>query len=118
MLIIQVTLSCFIMMLLDGLWLALVAKAHYYAAYSGMMRLEAGKLLPIWPAALMVYVLLVFGLNYYGLSHAKLSAGQAIWQSAIFGWVVLGLFVSMKLLMVFNGIFMVLNGLLMVVHGF
>lgn len=92
MLMIQVVLSCMIMMLLDGLWLTLVAKAHYYAAYSSMMRLEAGKLLPIWPAAFMVYVLLVFGLNYYGLSYAKISCWQAIWQSAIFGWVVYGIY--------------------------
>ena len=92
MFVIQVIVSCLVMMLLDGLWLGFIAKAHYYAAYSSMMRFEAGKLLPIWPAAFMVYVLLVFGLNYYGLSHAKMSSWQAIWQSALFGWVVYGVY--------------------------
>ena len=88
----QLALSCLIMMLLDGIWLTVLAKAHYYAAYSSMMRLEAGILSPIWPAAFMVYVLLIFGLNYYGLSHAKIGIWQAIWQSAIFGWVVYGVY--------------------------
>jgi uncharacterized membrane protein len=90
--IIQVLISFIVMMLLDGLWLTFIAKTHYYAAYSSMMRLEAGTLSPIWPAAFLVYVLLVFGLNYYGLSHAKDSFWQGIWQSALFGWVVYGVY--------------------------
>jgi uncharacterized membrane protein len=92
MLIIQVLISAFVMMLMDFTWLSIIAKPHYYEAYGSMMRLVDGKLLPIWPAALMVYVLLVFGLNYYGLSDAKNSSWSAIWQSMLFGWVVYGVY--------------------------
>ncbi len=88
----QYLLSMIVMMLLDGIWLGFIAKSYYYQAYGHILRLENDQLQPIWWAAFLVYVLLVFGVNFYGLSYAKESIFTAVWRSALFGLVVYGVY--------------------------
>lgn len=88
----QYFLTLLIMMLLDGVWLGVIAKSYYYASYGHILRLENNQLQPIWWSALMVYAFLVFGIHYYGLSYAKISWNSAIGHAALFGLVVYGVY--------------------------
>jgi uncharacterized membrane protein len=89
---VQFLLSFLVMMGLDGVWLGWIAKKHYYEAYGHVLRIENQQLQPIWWSALMVYVLLVFGVYYYGLSYAKESTLSAVLHSALFGLIVYGVY--------------------------
>lgn len=88
----QYILTLFTMMLLDAIWLGVIAKSHYYAAYGHILRLENNQLQPLWWSALLVYAFLVFGIHFYGLSYAKISWTSAIGHAALFGLVVYGVY--------------------------
>lgn len=89
---IKVIISAVVMMGLDGLWIGLVAKKSYYNAYGHVLNIKNGQLQPVWWAAALVYVFLLFGVHYYGLSHSSTSFKQAVIQSAIFGSIVYGVY--------------------------
>ncbi|MDQ5884614.1 MAG: hypothetical protein QG556_954 [Pseudomonadota bacterium] len=88
----QYVLTLLTMMILDGIWLGAIAKSHYYQAYGHILRLENNQLQPLWWSALLVYVFLVFGIHFYGLSYSKISWVSAIGHAALFGLVVYGVY--------------------------
>lgn len=90
--VLKILISAIVMLALDGLWIGVIAKAPYFLAYGHVLNIQNGQLLPVWWAAGLVYVFLIFGVHYYGLSHLSVSWKQAVLQSAIFGWVVYGVY--------------------------
>ena len=83
--LIRFGISFVIMFVLDMIWIAIIAKQAYFNAYGHVLRLQDGHLLPIWWAVALVYLALVFGVNYFGLSMIKVSFFQAVVHSAVFG---------------------------------
>ena len=83
--LIRIIISFIAMLSLDFLWIGVIAKNTYFKAYGHILRLEKGHLMPIWWSAAIVYLALIFGVHYFGLSMAKYSMMQAIVHSAIFG---------------------------------
>ena len=83
----QIIVSTLCLLILDSIWIGFLAKAAYFKAYGNILRLVDGKIDPVWWAVLVVYVVLVFGVNYYALSY-KSEPIKAISEGAIFGLVV------------------------------
>ncbi|NBX84846.1 MAG: DUF2177 family protein [Gammaproteobacteria bacterium] len=92
MMIIRILVSMVVMLGLDGLWIGVIARSSYYTAYGHILNLHHGQLQPVWWAAALVYVLLLFGVHYYGFCMLKISWKQVVIQAAIFGWVVYGVY--------------------------
>lgn len=81
-------ISFVVMFIIDMLWIAVIAKTHYFKAYGHVLRLEAGQLLPVWWAVIIVYLALVFGLNYFALVWSKDSITSAMVHAVLFGLIV------------------------------
>ena len=80
---------CF--MLLDGLWLGLVAARFYREQLAVIGRIEDGRFVPNWAAAFAVYVLLGAGLALLAAPRAS-SIGSAAAHGALFGLIVYGVY--------------------------
>ena len=83
--LIRFLISFFVMFILDMIWIGIIAKQAYFNAYGHVLRLQDGHLLPIWWSVALVYIALVFGVNYFGLTMHKDSFLQAVIHSAVFG---------------------------------
>ena len=76
--------------LLDGLWLGVVMSAFYRSQLSLIARMSGNRLAPLWTPALLVYVLLAFGIVVFVLPRTP---GEApIARGALFGLVVYGVY--------------------------
>jgi len=79
-----------VFILLDALWLGFIAKKFYIAEYGQKLRLANGSIKPHWPAALSVYILLIFGINFFVLPQAGYHPFNALIEGALFGLVTYG----------------------------
>jgi uncharacterized membrane protein len=78
-------------MVLDGLWLGVVAKNFYRSQLAPIVRLADGGIAPNWPAALVVYLLLGTGIAVFVIPRAP-TASLAAAYGALFGLVVYGVY--------------------------
>jgi uncharacterized membrane protein len=78
-------------MVLDAIWLGVVMKTFYRHQLASIARLADGGIAPVWPAALVVYVLLGAGLAIFVAPRAS-SAASAAGYGALFGLVVYGVY--------------------------
>jgi uncharacterized membrane protein len=76
---------------LDGLWLGVIMKTFYRDQLAPVARMADGSLAPIWPTAILVYVLLAGGVAALVVPRAA-SAGSAALFGALFGLVVYGVY--------------------------
>jgi uncharacterized membrane protein len=76
--------------LLDGLWLGVVMSAFYRSRLSLIARMSGNRLAPLWTPALLVYVLLAFGIVVFVLPRTPDEAPIA--RGALFGLVVYGVY--------------------------
>jgi uncharacterized membrane protein len=78
-------------MVLDGVWLGVVAKNFYRSQLAPIVRLADGRMAPNWPAALVVYLLLGTGIALFVIPRAP-TASLAAAYGALFGLVVYGVY--------------------------
>ncbi len=78
-------------LLLDGLWLGLLANRFYRTQLHGLARVSGDRLDPNWTAAAVVYLLLGTGLAALVATRA-VSPGSAALTGAAFGLVVYGVY--------------------------
>jgi uncharacterized membrane protein len=78
-------------LILDGIWLGLVMREFYRTQLSSIGRMVDGRFAPVWPAAVVVYVLLGAGIGIFVVPRAA-SAGGAALSGALFGLVVYGVY--------------------------
>jgi uncharacterized membrane protein len=76
---------------LDGLWLGVLMGGFYREGLSGLARMEAGKLAPLWTVAAPVYVLLAAGTVWFPVARATSPASALVWGAG-FGLVVYGVY--------------------------
>jgi uncharacterized membrane protein len=76
--------------LLDALWLGVVMSALYRSQLSLIARMSGNRLAPLWTPALIVYVLLAFGIVVFVLPRTPDEASVA--RGALFGLVVYGVY--------------------------
>ena len=78
-------------MVLDGVWLGVVAKNFYRGQLAPIVRLADGGIAPHWPAALVVYLLLGTGIALFVIPRAP-TVPLAAAYGALFGLVVYGVY--------------------------
>ncbi len=76
---------------LDGIWLGVVMKSFYRTQLAPIARMAEGGIAPIWPAALLVYVLLAVGVAVFVVPRAG-GTGAALLLGALFGVVTYGVY--------------------------
>ena len=72
------------LVVLDGLWLGVVAKDFYRQSLAPIARMADGGLAPIWPIAAMVYPVIALGLTVFVVSRAS-TPRDALLLGALFG---------------------------------
>ena len=78
-------------MVLDGVWLGVVAKNFYRSQLAPIVRLADGGIAPNWPAAVVVYALLGMGIALFVVPRAPTTSLAAAY-GALFGLVVYGVY--------------------------
>ena len=80
--------------LLDALWLGLVMHEFYKVQLGPIARMTGDSMTPIWPAAALVYVAIVTGIQLFVLPRVADTAPAAsgLAWGALFGLVVYGLY--------------------------
>jgi uncharacterized membrane protein len=77
---------------LDALWLGLLMRRFYSRRFAPIGRMSGGSMAPIWPAAVLVYVLLSIGIVAFALPQANgVVALGAAW-GALLGGVIYGFY--------------------------
>src|SRR2546422_11678728 len=76
---------------LDGIWLGLVMKGFHRDQLAPIARMAGGSIAPIWPAAILVYVLLAIGVAVFIVPRATGVASAAA-TGALMGLVVYGVY--------------------------
>jgi uncharacterized membrane protein len=85
--------SLFIPMILDFVWLGLIAKPLYLKELASIGRIEGGKFAPVLWASGLVYVLIALGITCFVLPRVgEEGAGIAFLYGAIFGLVLYGVY--------------------------
>jgi uncharacterized membrane protein len=79
-------------LMLDSVWLGFVAKNIYFETIGSMLRKSGNSLSPNYPAALIVYLLLVGGIILFVLPKTNGSYGLALLWGALFGAVTYGIY--------------------------
>lgn len=80
------------MIIVDFLWLGVIAK-HIYAQNIGLlMRKSADAITPIWWAAVIVYALLTLGILFFVLPKAQGDYCIALYSGVIFGLITYGIY--------------------------
>ena len=78
-------------MVLDFVWLGVVAKNFYRSQLAPIVRLADGGIAPNWPAAVVVYALLGMGIALFVVPRAPTTSLAAAY-GALFGLVVYGVY--------------------------
>lgn len=79
-------------LVLDAIWLGVIAKSLYQENIGILMRKANGAFAIIWPSALLVYVLMVLGIVLFVIPKAEESAWAALFWGALFGGIVYGVY--------------------------
>ena len=74
-------------LILDGIWLGLIANKMYIETLSPILRLSNGSIQPNWPAAIVVYIALISGIMLFVLPNAGGNLLSALLWGAFFGFV-------------------------------
>ena len=83
-----------IFFLIDFTWLGFVAARFYKSELGGLARLSNGGLVPVWWAALIVYLLIPLGIIIFALprvSTANIFPGALLW-GALYGGILYGVY--------------------------
>jgi uncharacterized membrane protein len=82
----------FIPMILDFVWLTLIAKPFYIDKLSRIGRIEGGSLKPVlWPVV-FVYLFIALGIVHFAIPSAEASVGGTFLAGAILGLVIYGIY--------------------------
>ena len=73
-----------VLLILDGIWLGLIATSFYKNELGALARREGDVLTPIWPAALVVYLALALGILWFVLP--RVSAANPVMSAGLWGF--------------------------------
>ena len=82
--------TLFICLCIDMTWLLLIAKNTYLNAIGPLMRHSFH--IKLIPFSLLIYILIVTGILFFVLPRAQGQYAQALWQGALFGLIVYGIY--------------------------
>lgn len=73
--------------ILDAVWLGVIAKKMYINAFGTLMRISDGSIQPCWPAAIVVYIALLAGILVFVIPKAGHNVMLALLWGGLFGFV-------------------------------
>lgn len=79
-------------LILDFLWLGLIANNFYDNQIGMLLRKSDGALAPIWPSAFMVYIAIALGITAFVLPKADGNRKSAFAWGALFGAILYGVY--------------------------
>lgn len=79
----QFALALVAFVVLDGLWLGVIASDFYRESLAPIARMTDGRLDPIWPVAVLVYPVLALGVTVFVLGRSRTVSG-AVAYGALF----------------------------------
>lgn len=85
-------IAFFLFIVTDIIWLGFIVKHFYVEQYAQWLRLEEGKLKPIWWAALIVYLLFALSIVVFIMPLAQGSLIRAALYGAMLGAIVYGVY--------------------------
>lgn len=85
-------IAAVVLFITDMIWLGFIAKSFYFKEYAWVLRLQDGKLLPIWWATALVYVALASALTIFVLPQAQGNLVHALIYGAIMGAIIYGVY--------------------------
>ncbi|HEU5281968.1 MAG TPA: DUF2177 family protein [Gammaproteobacteria bacterium] len=91
-LLINFVLSLFFSLVLDMLWIGLIAKNIYTENIGHLLRKSGDALAPDWQAALIVYLAIITGIIVFALPKAKNHYHHALFWGGLFGAIIYGVY--------------------------
>ena len=82
---IQFIIATLTLLVLDGIWLGLIAKPLYMDTIGKLMRVSDGSLQPIWLAGAIVYFALILGIVVFVIPKANGRLLPALLWGGLFG---------------------------------
>jgi uncharacterized membrane protein len=83
----QTVIAIITFLILDAIWLGVLAKNLYLNAFGNILRMSDGAMMPYWPAAVVVYFALLLGLLFFVIPKAQGNILHALIYGAVFGFV-------------------------------
>ena len=85
---IQTIVVILTLLALDTVWLGILATNLYKDEIGNLMRMSNGTILPLWPAAAVVYFALVLGILLFTIPKANGNLLSALLWGGVFGFIV------------------------------
>jgi len=85
-------ISMLVFFILDMTWIGFIAKDMYFKSYGNWLRLENGRLLPVWWAIIIIYALFAFATLTLILPLSKGVLLHAFFYGAVLGLVIYGVY--------------------------
>ena len=85
-------ISMLVFFLLDMTWIGFIAKGLYFKSYGNWLRLENGRMLPIWWAIIIIYAVFAFATLTFVVPLANNSLLHALFYGAALGFVIYGVY--------------------------
>jgi uncharacterized membrane protein len=85
-------ISMLVFFILDMTWIGYIAKGMYFKSYAHWLRLENGRLLPIWWAIVIIYALFAFVTLTFVVPLSQGSLIAAFCYGAALGLVIYGVY--------------------------
>jgi uncharacterized membrane protein len=83
----SVIVTTCVFLLLDGIWLGVVAKQLYANELGSLLKMSGGQMQPNWFAAVVVYFALILGITCFVIPKASGRCDLALMWGALFGFV-------------------------------
>lgn len=82
--------TAFFYLVIDMIWLSLIAKNIYFDSLHALLRQSEGTLSPNYPAAIIAYLAIIIGIVFFALPKANNHYSLAILWGGLLGFVVYG----------------------------
>lgn len=85
-------ISMLVFFILDMSWIGYIAKGMYFKSYANWLRIENGRLLPIWWAIIIIYAVFAFATLIFVVPLSKGLLLHAFFYGAALGLVIYGVY--------------------------
>lgn len=82
-----VVIATITFLILDALWLGIIATQLYINEFGQLMRMSNGAIQPLWPAAFVVYFALILGIVLFVIPKAQGSWTAALLWGGLYGFI-------------------------------
>ena len=88
----SIIIAAVVLLLLDGLWIGVIAKQLYMSQIGSFLRVENGNIMPNFFAAAVVYAALIAGILIFVIPKSGDNVWAALGWGALFGLICYGIY--------------------------